>query len=252
MRLSFTKLALYEFCPYAYRFRYVERVPAPFSAGLAVGSIVHAVLRTFFERLKSGSSTTCEDLHNLHVGYWENAPVLDRERFRDIWIRSEALLEEFWVANRDDFGSPVMLEHRFRLRVDGADLHSIEGVIDRVDAISGGMEVIDYKSGATPADLSHRIRTQLHTYALAVEHCLGCPVTRLTAYFLKENQTRSMVPDPEFAENLLERFRALGLAVSVGSFDPTPGSCCRHCDYRDRCEFRATLALDDPDSSPRN
>jgi putative RecB family exonuclease len=252
LRLSFSKLALHEFCPYAYRFRYVERVPASFSAGLAVGSIVHAVLRTFFERIKSGLSTTCEDLHNLHVGYWENAPVLDRERFRDIWIRVEALLEEFWVANRDDFGAPVMLEHRFRLRVDGVDLHSIEGVIDRVDAISGGMEVIDYKSGSTPADLSHRIRTQLHTYALAVEHCLGCPVTRLTAYFLKENQTRSMVPDPEFAENLLERFRALGLAVSVGSFDPTPGPCCRHCDYRDRCAFRSTLALDDPDSSLRN
>ena len=250
MRLSFSKLALYEFCPYAYRFRYVERVPTPFSAGLAVGSIVHAVLRTFFERIKSGLSTTYEDLHNLHVGYWERAPVLDRERFRDIWMRSEALLEEFWVTNRGDFGAPVMIEHRFRLRADAADFHSIEGVIDRVDAVAGGMEVIDYKSGATPADLSHRIRTQLHIYALAVEHCLGRPVTRLTAYFLKDNQTRSMVPDPEFAENLLERFRSLGSAVGAGSFDPTPGLCCRHCDYRDRCSFRPML--DDPESSLRN
>ena len=252
MRLSFSKLDLYEFCPYAYRFRYVERVPAPFSAGIAVGSIVHAVLRTFFERIKSGLSTTREDLHHLHVGYWDDAPVLDRERFRDIWIRAEALLGEFWVTNCDDFGVPVMLEHRFRLGVDGEDLYSIEGVIDRVDVAPGGMEVIDYKSGASSTDLSHRLRTQLHTYALAVEHCSGCPVTRLTAYFLKDNQVRSMVPDPEFAENLLERFRALGSAVSVGSFDPTPGPRCRHCDYRDRCAFRSTRALDDPGSSLRN
>ena len=40
MRLSFSKLALYEFCPYAYRFRYIERVPTPFAPWLTVGAIV--------------------------------------------------------------------------------------------------------------------------------------------------------------------------------------------------------------------
>ena len=51
-RLSFTKLSLFEFCPTAYRYRYVERVPTPFVPRIVVGSIVHSVLHRLFERLQ--------------------------------------------------------------------------------------------------------------------------------------------------------------------------------------------------------
>ena len=74
MRLSFSKLALYEFCPYAYRFRYIERVPTPFAPWLTVGAIVHTVLHRAFERMRDGVRLTRADLHELHAAYWRNAP----------------------------------------------------------------------------------------------------------------------------------------------------------------------------------
>ena len=238
MRLSFTKLDLYEFCPFAYRYRYVERIPVPFAPRLVVGAIVHAVLKSFFERLRDGLRAGSDELRALHAAYWENAPRLTPETHPDIWQAGHDLLEGFWTANRDDLGRPVLLEARFRTRFDEADAHTVEGVIDRVDAVDDGAEIIDYKSGPAPTQLPQRHRTQLHTYALAVEREFGLRPRRLTAYFLRDQRAISMPPDGDFARRVADRFRQAGDQIDAADYDPTPGPHCAHCDYRERCPHR--------------
>lgn len=245
MRLSFTKLALYEFCPYAYRFRYVERIPIPFSPRLTVGAIVHSVLHRAFERLRDGVRLTRVDLHALHADYWRNAPRLNRERFPDIWDRGHELLDGFWSARGHAPGRPVMLERRFRLRLRPHDAYTVEGVIDRVDERSDGLEIIDYKSGSRPPELPGRLRTQLHTYALALERGFDSAVSRLTVYYLTDNQGISQSPDPAVADDVLKRYRVLAERVGASDFDPTPGRHCRYCDYNDRCAYRWTDDADE-------
>ena len=240
MRLSFTKLALYEFCPYAYRFRYVERIPIPFAPRLAVGAIVHAVLHRAFKRLRDGVRMTRADLHELHAAYWHNAPRLTRERFPDIWERGHELLDGFWSARGHAPGRPLMLERRFRLRLRPDDAYTVEGIIDRVDERSDGLEVIDYKSGGRPPELPDRLRTQLHTYALALERGFDRPVSRLTVYYLKDNQTLSAPPDPAAADDVLSRYQDLSKRIGAAAFEPTPGKHCNYCDFRERCAYRWT------------
>ena len=240
MRLSFSKLALYEFCPYAYRFRYIERVPTPFAPWLTVGAIVHTVLHRAFERLHDGVRLTRADLHELHAAYWRRAPRLDRERFPDIWERGHELLDGFWTARGHAPGRPLMLERRFRLRLRPDDAYTVEGIIDRVDERSDGLEIIDYKSGGRPAELPGRLRTQLHTYALALERGFDRAVSRLTVYYLKDNQTVSAPPDPAFADDVLSRYQALSERVGEAAFEPTPGKHCEYCDFRERCAYRWT------------
>lgn len=240
MRLSFSKLALYEFCPYAYRFRYVERIPIPFSPRLTVGAIVHSVLHRAFERLRDGVRLTRADLHDLHAAYWRDAPRLNRERFPDIWERGHELLDGFWSARGHAPGRPLMLERRFRVRLRVDDAHTVEGIIDRVDQQSDGLEIIDYKSGGRPAQLPSRLRTQLHTYALALERGVNRTVSRLTVYYLKDNQTLSASPDPAYADDVLGRYQALANRVGQADFKPTPGAHCQYCDYRKRCPYRWT------------
>lgn len=239
--MSFSKLELYEFCPFAYRLRYVERMRVPFSQSLAVGSIVHAVLRTLFEKLRMDSRVSYEDFKNIHEDYWSNAPVLEPQRFPEVWSACSDLLTAFWSANQNNFGSPIMLERRFRLRMDKCDSHTVEGVIDRVDKTPSGVEIIDYKSGGKPPSLHLRQKTQLHTYALALERGFQHSVGRLTVYYLKDNKTISMEPDDEFAQELLGRYRAAGTAIVKNSFAPTPDSRCTSCDFRDRCPHRWTV-----------
>ena len=246
MRLSFSKLALYEFCPYAYRFRYVERVPTPFAPRLAVGAIVHAVLHRVFERLRDGARITRADLHDLHVAYWRDAPRLNRERFPDIWERGHELLDGFWSARGHAPGRPLMLERRFRVRLRPDDAYTVEGIIDRVDQRPDGLEVIDYKSGGSPPELPGRLRTQLHTYALALERGFDRGVSRLTVYYLKDNKMLSASPDAAYADEVLGRYQTLAQRVGKADFEPTPGKHCTYCDYNNRCPYRWT------DDSERN
>ena len=240
MRLSFTKLALYEFCPYAYRFRYIERIPIPFRPRLTVGAIVHSVLHRAFERLSDGVRLTRADLHELHAAYWRDAPRLNRERFPEIWDRGYELLDGFWSARGHAPGHPVMLERRFRLRLRPGDAYTVEGVIDRVDQRPDGLEVIDYKSGSRPSNLPGRLHTQLHTYALALERGFDRAVSRLTVYYLTDNESISASPDPAVADDVLNRYQTLAQRVGASDFDPTPGKHCRYCDYNNRCQYRWT------------
>lgn len=241
-RLSFTKLSLFEFCPTAYRYRYVERVPMPFVPRIVVGAIVHSVLQRLFERLQDRRRVDKQVLDRLHADYWNDAPRLDRERFPDMWRDGQALLDGYWSANHTDLGQPVLLESRFRFRPDPEAGYSIEGVIDRVDETPSGAAIIDYKSGRRPDRLPDRLRAQLHTYALGVEQVHERRVERLDAYFLTDNAGISIAPDPDYSAALLERYATTADRVEAGKFTATPGPHCAWCDFRDRCPFRATDA----------
>ena len=240
MRISFTKLDLFEFCPWAYRYRYVERIPTPFSPRLATGAAVHAVLRRFFERLQSGAQAGLSELVAMYEDYWAGAPWLDPARQPDLWDRGLALLKGFWAANAANPGRPVLLEARFRVSLEPGDRHTVEGLIDRVDETAGGVEIIDYKSGARPDGLPEYTRTQLHTYALAVERQFGLTPVRLTAYFLSDNRALSSAPDRGYASRLRKRFAAAAADIAAGSFGATPGPQCARCDYADRCPHKWT------------
>ncbi|MCY4112464.1 MAG: PD-(D/E)XK nuclease family protein [Chloroflexi bacterium] len=241
-RLSFTKLSLFEFCPTAYRYRYVERVPVPFVPRIVVGAIVHAVLHRLFERLQARERVDKSVLDGLHADYWAEAPRLDRDRFPEMWRDGQALLDGYWSANHANLGQPVLLESRFRFRPDADAGYSIEGVIDRVDETPSGTAIIDYKSGRRPERLPDRLRAQLHTYALGVEQVHERRVERLDAYFLADNAGISITPDPDYSDALLDRYANTADRVEAASFTATPGPHCDWCDFRDRCPFRATDA----------
>ena len=238
LRLSFTKLSLFEFCPWAYRYRYVERVRVPFAPRLVVGAIVHSVLHRLFQRLQARERVDKATLDRLYTDYWAAAPKLDRERFPDIWDDGQTLLDGYWTANSNDLGSPILLESRFRFTPEASASHSIEGVIDRVDESPSGSEIIDYKSGGRPPELPDRLRAQLHTYALGVEQVFERSVSRLSAYFLADNAAISVAPDPAYTSALLGRYAIVAKRVGAEDFEATPGPHCDHCDFSNRCPYR--------------
>ena len=239
MRLSYTKLDLYEFCPHAYRLRYLERLPIPFSPALLVGSSVHTALRGLFERLRDGLSATWDDLLDVYARYWDEAPNIDPVRDRPTWERGLGLLRGYWDANVENLGRPILLEARFFFRLPNATRHTVEGYVDRVDALGSGVEIIDYKSGRSPETLGASLHTQLQTYALAAEHAFGHRVERLTAYFLSDNRKHSIQSAHIDAEFVTARYQYAGDAIANNQFEATPGSHCATCDYANRCEFRA-------------
>jgi len=128
------------------------------------------------------------------------------------------------------------------------DAYTVEGVIDRVDKTSSGVEVIDYKSGGTSPTFPRRQKSQLHTYALALERGFHQSVSRLTVYYLKDNKAISMEPNHEFAQELLNRYRVASVSIASESFAPKSGSWCTGCDFFGICPHRWTGSRKTSDS----
>ena len=116
----------------------------------------------------------------------------------------------------------------------------ITGQVDRIDRLpSGGIEVIDYKTGRVSSQKGVDESLQLSIYALACRDELGLGTPeRVTLYFtesaLRLSTTRT--------DDQLDAVRADALArvamMRAGGFVATPGDPCRWCDFRAMCPER--------------
>ena len=129
----------------------------------------------------------------------------------------------------------LALEQPFYLQIAGFQL---QGKIDRIDELSsGGVEVIDYKTGGIKEQLGWKDKRQLLLYAMAVNALYPTKtVERLSYHYVIGGQTVSFVPKASDFERLEEDFRALGEGIERGIFEPTPDvRVCGNCDFHEIC-----------------
>jgi len=141
---------------------------------------------------------------------------------------SEALAEELdfeLTIEPDDGSAPVV----------------ITGQIDRIDRLpSGGIEVVDYKTGSAKSQKSVDASLQLSIYALACRDALGLGTPeRVTLYFTETAQRLSTVRTDEQLDAAQAEVLARVALMRAGEFAATPGEPCRYCDYAAMCPDRA-------------
>ncbi|MEP7060051.1 MAG: PD-(D/E)XK nuclease family protein, partial [Actinomycetota bacterium] len=156
-----------------------------------------------------------------------------------------ARLQEAFLASRFADRTPLFAERAFLLRLEG---FTVSG---RIDAIYGAdmdapWEVVDWKTGRKPADDDVVAGLQLDLYGLAcVEIWRKRPEdVKLTYLYLAgpDEVSRPMLDPQAVRERVLDRLRS----IAAGAFDPTPGTQCRHCDFRSFCDAgTAWLRVDD-------
>ena len=155
----YSSLDSYERCPLRYAFTYVYRMPEPARprAPLAFGSTAHATFEQFTrerrERTARGEpGPTREDLERLFRERWVPTAFGDKETEAAYGRRIGTLLDTFWQGELSTSSEALAEECQFTLVLDPADGTPpvrIYGEIDRIDRLpSGGIEVIDYKTGS--------------------------------------------------------------------------------------------------------
>ena len=210
----------YAQCPKRFYWSSVRPLPRFSGPAARIGTEIHA----WIERRARGQGQLLE---------MDDRPDLTDEELAGDPGRVERLRDAFMTSRFADV-SPLFAERAFLLRLGDS---SVGGRIDAIfGTVDGPWEVVDWKTGRKPSSADPTAGLQLDIYGLAAVEIWGkasADVT-LTYFYLAsgEEVTRPM-DDPDVV-----RQRVLGSldAIAAGEFDPTPGSWCRHCDFRSFCD----------------
>ncbi len=249
-RFSYSSMRTYDECPLRYAFQYVYRMPGPDRpvAAFAFGTTAHEAFEAFTkdrrERAARGDPPpTRDDLEREFRARWTPTGFGDKATEEGYQRRVATLLDNFWDGEVSSLGQAIAEELDFELVLepdDGSPPVFINGQIDRIDRLpSGGIEILDYKTGRAWGQKGVDESLQLSIYALACRDALGLGTPeRVTLYFtesaLRVSTTRT--------DEQLDAARADVLArvsrIRAGEFAATPGKACQWCDYRAMCPER--------------
>jgi DNA helicase-2/ATP-dependent DNA helicase PcrA len=210
----------YAQCPKRFYWSSVRPLPRFSGPAARIGTEIHA----WIERRARGQGQLLE---------MDDRPDLTDEELAGDPGRVERLRDAFMTSRFAD-ASPLFAERAFLLRLGDS---SVGGRIDAIfGTVDGPWEVVDWKTGRKPSSADPTAGLQLDIYGLAAVEIWGkasADVT-LTYFYLAsgEEVTRPM-DDPDVVR---QRVLASLDAIAAGEFDPTPGSWCRHCDFRSFCD----------------
>jgi DNA helicase-2/ATP-dependent DNA helicase PcrA len=247
---SYSQMDTYQRCPLQYALQKVYAIPSGRKAGaLSFGSTAHATFEAFTrerrERLARGEPPpTRDDLKRWFEAEWRSQEFEGGTTEAHYRQRVGPLLDAFWAGELASLGQAEAEELPFELRIDvpgGAPAIFI-GSIDRIDRLpSGGLEIIDYKTGRVSSQRSVEESLQLSIYALACRDALGLGTPEMVTLYFTETGTRmSTTRSDEQLDAARDQLAAWVARVRSGDFAATPSAgACRWCDYGVLCPARA-------------
>lgn len=175
---SFSRLGVYNECPYAYKLGYIDKIEGLDNIYSALGGAVHDELEAIYNGKENELQSKFDNAYKECIE-------------KKLFFPSSSI-EEGYLSNinhyikhfkKDDLKS--LNEYMFIIEINGVHL---VGYIDRVtkDPNGDGLRIIDYKTSTKyqKRTLAEHGR-QLVLYAMAVEKISGLPVTCLCWNMLK-------------------------------------------------------------------
>lgn len=231
--LSYSKLDTFSRCPLKYKFRYIYKIPTPSAHAANFGTSIHNTLNEIYEYLKINKEISldkCKELYDknwIPYGYESKAHLNTRKE------KGWELLQNYYEKNSNPWKIPAFLEKAFYLK---ADKYTVSGRIDRIDLLEDGTyEVIDYKTGKSKKGSNLDKDLQLSIYALACKEVYRIPVSKLSLYFLEDNEKVSTTRTDEQLEKSRNEIIEKASKLTHSDFEATPGFPCGFCEYRLIC-----------------
>jgi DNA helicase-2/ATP-dependent DNA helicase PcrA len=208
-------------------------VPVPQIHAANFGSTIHDTLKQTYQLLKKRQNVDLAVIESLYENNWIPYGYESKEHEEIRKKQGLEILKNFYNKNSDPWLIPAFLEQPFSIRVDD---FNITGRIDRIDKLSDGTyEVIDYKTGRSKEKAYLKNDLQLSIYALACRDVLHIPVSKLSLYYLEDNERQSTTRSDSQIEDVKGEIQAFILDMQTSKFNPTPGFHCQFCDFRIIC-----------------
>ena len=256
--LSATSIVTYARCPRQFQWTVVRPLPRRPSAAANLGTAIHRwiedlglrqpPLLAIVEDDEFGDAqfedTSFDDPAFDDPGPRAGGPAFDDPAFDDPGPRAGGPTNEV-DALKDAFRSspyasqvPTRTEVPFAIAIGG---HVLRGRVDAVYTVDAITDVVDFKTGRSPASGDGSAGLQLDLYGLVAVRNWGVDPDRLrTTYcYLARDATFTIVRTAWTASRVAEveaRLLAEITAIDARRLEPTPGSWCRGCDFRALCD----------------
>jgi DNA helicase II / ATP-dependent DNA helicase PcrA len=231
IELSASAIDAYATCPLKFALQKRWRLPEEPSAALQYGSAMHSTLKDLYDAAVRGIERTAEETIEIFLREFELAKI-DEELQRKLYERQgvEQLRQFMALRAREPKPQVLTTEKAFRFAIEDV---MINGRIDRIDRLeSGGVLVLDYKTGAPKSTLDAVNSIQLGLYGLAAQ-LEGHTVDRMAFYNLEDNSTAET--DRITEDKIRKRVLEVANGIRQGEFSPKTGFHCRYCGYRSLC-----------------
>ncbi|MFN0011754.1 MAG: ATP-dependent helicase [Phycisphaerales bacterium] len=189
LRLSFSLIKDYERCPRCFFVKHVLGMPESPSGAIDMGKAAHRALEEFFGRFQQADAEgtplpTLSDLleagRRAFLGLTAHDAEIDRRALARLLDQLTVVFER--LHNSADHILEREKAYPFPYACNGRE-HRFSAFIDRLDQLpSGGVRIIDYKSGQARKGYTEPKADdlQLGVYALAVAHSRGIDPAALT------------------------------------------------------------------------
>ncbi|MCX6705857.1 MAG: PD-(D/E)XK nuclease family protein, partial [Candidatus Woesebacteria bacterium] len=232
-------------CPLHYKLKYIYKVPTPKTASQSFGTTMHTTLKEFYTKIKEEphfAKASRGDLEKLILSLlddnWISEGYLDKSQRVKFLEKGKDYLRGFLKEGFNPKVKTVSLELPFTVPL-GNNL-KVGGKIDRIDILpSGGIEIIDYKTGATiPSQKDVDKNLQLSFYALAATKIPTEPLgklpkkIKLSLYFLDSQEKITTERTREELEKAVDEIFRLRNEIEKSEF-----KCSNHIFCQNRCEY---------------
>jgi DNA helicase-2/ATP-dependent DNA helicase PcrA len=242
--LSFSQIDTFKTCPLHYRLKYIFKVPTPPSASQSFGSSIHAAIKRFYESVLSGEKPTERLIYKCLEDNWLGEGFTSKSHEKKFFEKGKIYLSGFLKEGFNTKSLPLLMEQQFTVPIISKDKKErplrIGGKIDRMDKLpGGGVEIIDYKTGATiPTQKEVDNNLQLSFYAMAATRIPDKPFgiipekVKLSLYFLDQQEKLSTTRTKKQLEGAVEEIYKTRKEIEGSDFACSGGYFCQNnCEY---------------------
>lgn len=231
--ISYSELASYMECGWAYRLRQRLGFMPRLVAAIGYGKAVHHVMRMIAEdTVKTGVVPDAKEVQRI-IDLEFFLPTANKVAHRELKTEAERLVNRYVLEFGDELKRVWMTERPFELHLDGVTVNGRADVIlDGTPGNEGRLTIVDYKTAAAH-EVKHELQLQIYADAGRRE---GLDVTQALVHDMK-TATRIPVDTSDKAIQAAEiTVRRSATALKRREFNPNPErGRCTACDVKTIC-----------------
>ncbi|HOT29219.1 MAG TPA: PD-(D/E)XK nuclease family protein [Candidatus Ozemobacteraceae bacterium] len=249
IRLSYSKMGLYENCPRAYGRLYIQRIPPKPQPFFSFGTTIHETFENIYDPAHPIEKPSLEEVlrifEEVRMTHREGYGTAEaEEKYRQDGIRQLKMYYERFIRNCE-FRPAHSIEDYFEIPC--GKYAVMTGFIDRIDRLPDGTyEILDYKTEPTMRSQEEVDKDkQLSIYYWACEDTMNLRISKLSLFMLDHDAKIETTRTRDSIKKVVEHVDEIAWRmINEKEFKPKKNKYCKSCDHLHDCPLKDEIMAD--------